>query len=378
MKKFIVWLLVLVMGLSLLAGCGQSKPAKQTEDQKEEAAVSEPAEEAGDESAEEAEEPADEASEDKPLKAVFFANGNFGDNAYFDGNKAGMDRAGEELGIEVKSIEGGSELADFPAAIEALCESHEYDVIITLTAQTSEIVYNLAEKYPDQDFFVIDDTMAALRPNIYNAQYNQCEGSFLAGALAALVTTDTDMEGVNADKVVGAIGNNDVPVIRDFMDGFEQGVHYIDEDIEVLTAFVGSATDVVKAKDLAQTMYSTQNVDVIFNIAASAGLGILETANEVGKYAIGVDVNQNGLYPGAVLSSMLKNSGDGIFLALKRYQEGTLPMGTTELLSIREGTIGLAKDEYYEQYVPAEIREQIDAIEEKIMNGEIKVESELY
>ena len=309
---------------------------------------------------------------------MLFANGNFGDNAYFDGNKEGMERAGEELGIDVKLIEGGTELADYPAGIEALCESGEYDVIITLTSQTSEIVYDLAEKYPDQDFFVIDVIMDEVRPNIYNVQYNQCEGSFLAGALAALVTTNTDMEGINADKVVGAIGNNDVPTIRDFMNGYTQGVHYIDEEIEVLTSFVGSTSDIVKAKDLALTMYNTQNADVIFNIAASGGLGILETASEVGKYAIGVDINQNGLYPGAVLSSMLKNSGDGIFLALQKYQNGELEMGTTELLGLKEGTVGLAKDEYYEQYVPEDIRQQLEDIEAKLISGEIEAVSELY
>ena len=126
------------------------------------------------------------------------------------------------------------------------------------------------------------------------------------------------------------IGVMDSPTINDFYDGYEQGAHYVDSEIEVLKSYVGDSVNAPKAKELAMAMYNSQNADIIFNVGASAGLGTLEAGNEAGKYTIGVDVNQNGLYPGSVLTSMLKTSGQGIFNAIEMYQKGELKMGTSE------------------------------------------------
>ncbi len=319
-----------------------------------------------------------ESEEKETLSVVFYANGSFGDNAYFDGNKEGVLRAEKELGVKAKLIEGGSDQADYQPAIEALAVSGEYDIIVTLTGKTSDIVLELADKYPEQDFFVMDTTMTEVRPNIFNAMYNQCEGSFLAGAFAALVTTSTELEGSNPDKVIGFIGVMDSPTINDFYDGYEQGAHYVDSEIEVLKSYVGDAVNAPKAKELAMAMYNSQNADIIFNVGASAGLGTLEAGNEAGKYTIGVDINQNGIYPGSVLTSMLKTSGTGIYNAIELYQKGELEMGTSQLWGIKENCIGLATDELYEQYVPDSIKQEMEKITTALMNGEIEVKSELY
>ena len=314
-----------------------------------------------------------ESEEKETLSVVFYANGSFGDNAYFDGNKEGVLRAEKELGVKAKLIEGGSDQADYQPAIEALAVSGEYDIIVTLTGKTSDIVLELADKYPEQDFFVMDTTMTEVRPNIFNAMYNQCEGSFLAGAFAALVTTSTELEGSNPDKVIGFIGVMDSPTINDFYDGYEQGAHYVDSEIEVLKSYVGDAVNAPKAKELAMAMYNSQNADIIFNVGASAGLGTLEAGNEAGKYTIGVDINQNGIYPGSVLTSMLKTSGTGIYNAIELYQKGELEMGTSQLWGIKENCIGLATDELYEQYVPDSIKQEMEKITTALMNGEIEV-----
>lgn len=178
------FLTVVLLTTALMTGCGQKEAGEtKTEEVKTEETKADETEPAETEST---------GTEDKePLSVVFYANGNFGDNAYFDGNKEGVLRAEKELGVKVKLIEGGSDQADYQPAIEALAVSGEYDIIVTLTGKTSDIVLELADKYPEQDFFVMDTTMTEVRPNIFNSMYNQCEGSFLAGAFAALVTTST-------------------------------------------------------------------------------------------------------------------------------------------------------------------------------------------
>ncbi len=148
------------------------------------------------------------------------------------------------------------------------------------------------------------------------------------------------------------MGVMESPIINDFFKGYKDGVNYIDPTIEVVTAYIGSSTDAPKAKELALAMYEKQKADIVFNVGASAGLGTLEAGSSVGKYTIGVDKNQNGIYPGSVLTSMIKKSGEGLFRALKRYQSGELKMGTQEVLGIGEDCIGLAKDDLYKKYVP--------------------------
>lgn len=316
----------------------------------------------------------DESSSEDKLSVGYYVNATLGDKSFFDSVKRGVDQAVEELGYEAKVVEGGTNQADWPAGIESMVASNDYDVVLVGTSQTTEIVTDLAERYPDQKFIFFDDTITDL-DNVYSMTYSQSEGSFLAGAFAALVTTSTELEAANPDKKVGFIGGMDIPIINDFLSGYEQGAKYIDPDIEVVSSFIGDFADAPKAKELALAQYNSQNVDIVYQVAAAAGLGVLEAGNEQGKYTIGVDDNQNGLYPGSVLTSMMKKLDTSTFRALEKFKEGSLEFGTTEVLGVNEDGVGLAKDELYEEHVPEDIKKKMVEIEEKIISGEIKVES---
>ena len=317
---------------------------------------------------------ADENSSDDQLTVGYYVNATLGDKSFFDSVKRGVDQAVEELGYEAKAVEGGTNQADWPAGIESMVASNDYDVVLVGTSQTTEIVTDLAERYPDQKIIFFDDTITDF-DNVYSMTYSQSEGSFLAGAFAALVTTSTELEAANPDKKVGFISGMDIPIINDFLASYEQGAEYIDPDIEVVSSFIGDFADAPKAKELALAQYNSQDVDIVYQVAAAAGLGVLEAGDELGKYTIGVDDNQNGLYPGSVLTSMMKKLDTTTFRALEKFKEGSLEFGTTEILGVNEDGVGLAKDELYEEHVPESIKEKMAEIEEKISSGEIKVES---
>ncbi|CAM3387794.1 BMP family lipoprotein [Marinicrinis lubricantis] len=311
---------------------------------------------------------------EKAIKVGYYVNATLGDKSFFDSVQRGLERAEIELGVEGKTIEGGSNQADWAAGIESMVASKEYDVILVGTSQTTEIVADLAQRYPDQQFIFFDDAISDL-PNVYSMTYSQSEGSFLAGAFAALVTTSTELEASNPDKVIGFVGGMDIPVINDFRSGYEQGAKYVDPEIQVVSSFIGDFVDAPKAKELTLAQFNSQNVDVTYQVAAAAGLGVLEAGSEEGKYTIGVDSNQNYLYPGSVLTSMMKNLDTTVLRALSKYIDGTLPFGTVEVLGVQEGGVGLAKDEHFDQYVPQSIKDQMIEIEGKMLSGEIQVES---
>lgn len=310
------------------------------------------------------------------ISAVYFVNSTLGDKSFFDSAQAGMQRAVKELGIKSKTVEGGTNQADWAASLESLVASGNYNVVVVGTSQMSDITIDLAKRYPDVKFIFFDEVIEGV-PNVYSMLYSQSEGSFLAGAFAALVTTNTELKGANPEKVVGFVGGMDIPIINDFRAGYEQGAHYVDPDVKVVTSYVGDFSNAPKGKELALAQINSQKADIVFNVASAAGLGGLEGANEKGVYSIGVDSNQNPLYPGSVLTSMMKNVDQSIFRAFELMLKDELKFGTNEVLGMKEGGVGLAKDELYEQHVPQSIKDKMTEIEDKLSKGEIKVESAL-
>ncbi|CAM4337945.1 BMP family ABC transporter substrate-binding protein [Paenibacillus alkaliterrae] len=314
------------------------------------------------------------ANEPEKIKAVFYVNGTLGDKGFFDSTERGMQKAGKELGIEVKTVEGGTNQADWAAGVESLVSSKKYDVVVAGTSQMVDIAKDIANRYPDQKFIFFDEIVTDV-PNIYSMLYSQSEGSFLAGAFAALVTTSKELKAANADKVIGFVGGMDVPIINDFKAGYEQGAQYVDPDVEVVASYIGDFANAPKGKELTLSQYNAQKVDIVYQVAGGGGLGVLEAGNALGKYTIGVDANQNPLYPGSVLTSMLKNIDASVFRALDLYKQGKLPFGTNEVLGIKEGGVGIAKDDLYNSHVPQAIQDKMIEIEKKMESGEIQVKS---
>ncbi|MFA5469050.1 MAG: BMP family ABC transporter substrate-binding protein, partial [Sphaerochaetaceae bacterium] len=182
-------------------------------------------------------------------------------------------------------------------------------------------------------------------------------------------------------KRIGFIGGMDIPVINDFMVGYRQGAKSIDPQIETLVAYVGNFDDPAKAKELTLAMFD-QGVDVAFNGAAQAGLGLLDAGAERKRYTIGVDSDQYLLYKDSnperasfIVTSMLKNVGESIFRGLEMHIAGTLPYGKVENLGIEEKAVGLADNENFRKVVPQEFIDKIKEAEEGIKSGRIVVDT---
>ncbi|MFB9324589.1 BMP family protein [Paenibacillus aurantiacus] len=308
------------------------------------------------------------------VKVAYYVDGMLGDKGFFDSAQRGVDKAAKELGMDVKTVEGGTNQADWAAGLESLVASNKYDVIVVGTSNMTDIVRELAPRYPDEKFIYFDDNIGDI-PNIYSMLYAQSEGSFLAGAFAALVTESTELAAANPEKTIGFIGGMDIPIINDFKAGYEQGAKYVDPDVKVVSSYVGDFANAPKGKELALAQMNGQQADIVFQVAGGAGLGTLEAGNEAGKYTIGVDSNQNALYPGSVLTSMMKNIDASVFRALELFQQGKLEFGKNEVLGIEEGGVGLAKDDLYASKVPQSIQDRMAEIEAKVASGEIKIDS---
>ena len=309
------------------------------------------------------------------LKIAAVVNGNLGDKSFFDSLEKGLQDLKEKHGFEIKIIETGFDETKWePAIIDA--SEEDWDIIIAGTWQMADYVSKVADQYPEKKYIVYDTTVDyenGANSNVYSIEYKQNEGSYLAGALAAHLT--------ETDKL-GFVGGLDIPVINDFLVGYIDGAQSVNPDIKVATAYIGNFSDTGIAKELGLAQIGL-GVDFVFPSASIAGNGALEAAKDKGVKAIGVDSDQSLLYKESndevmaelISTSVLKEVGNSIIRAIELEMEGKLEWGTGEVLGIKEGAIGIAKSEYYEKNVPADIKEKINEIEEKIKNGEIEVKT---
>lgn len=316
----------------------------------------------------------DSDTNDDALKVCVVYSGNLGDKSYNDSCNIGAARAAEDFGVEIKNLEGTT-ADEWRTNLLSACDEG-YDLIICSSSNLQEYLEEFAPMYPDTKFAIIDTTVEA--DNVVSISFAQNQGSFLAGAAAALFTTHSEIEGVNDESVIGWVGGMDIPVLRDFLVGYEQGAKYINPDITVLSSFAGTWNDPLKGKELTLAQYQ-QGADIVMNVASGTGPGILEGAKEAGRYAIGVDLNQDNDQPGSVLTSMVKRVDTACYSVIKSVVEGTFKGGEVSYLDLAAEGVSLTdfsviKEHLGDQF-PEDILTKLEEIQQKIVSGEIVVEN---
>ncbi len=308
----------------------------------------------------------------KKLRVALVYSGNLGDKSFNDSAHAGALKAEKDFGVEVKELES-TQSSEWESNFVA-CASDGYDLVIGVSSQFEDIMKKHCPQYPNVKFAILDDSIPG--DNVISYKFAQNEGSFLAGAAAAMFTTKTDVPGINSQKVIGWVGGMDIPVLHDFFVGYEQGAKYIDPDVKVLQSFAGSFSDPVKGKELTIAQYS-QGADIVMNVASGTGNGILEAAKDKGEFAVGVDSDQDSLYPGSILTSMVKHVDVGTYSAIEAVVKGTFKGNTTTMLNVANGGIQLTDMSVMKKALgdkfPPDILTKIQDITGKIKSGEIKV-----
>ncbi|WP_352400731.1 BMP family ABC transporter substrate-binding protein [Anaerotignum sp.] len=357
MKKLLSMLLASALTVSMLAGCGGSNDATTGTDG------------------------ADAAEGDKKVyKVCNLVNGNLGDKSFFDSAEAGLAKLAADGRIEYTTIEMGGTTEDeakWQGYLEEVSASAEYDLIVCGTYQMPDYLKNVAEQYPDQKYLIYDDTTHVL-PNVANLSYAQNDLGYLVGVYAGAMTTETSLEGINENAVVGFVGGVDSPVINDFLYGFILGAQESNPDIKVDTRYVNSYVDPAKAKELAESMINDKKCDIIWGVAGNSGNGAAEAALETGKaYFIGVDSDQELTFSpemaGITLTSGLKNIGNSIIWFFDEWDAGNAHFGEHTLLGMKEGGIGIVTDKNFDSKTPDAVKEKVAAAIEAVSNGDVVV-----
>lgn len=313
----------------------------------------------------------------KQLKICATLSGMLGDKSYNDKFNEGITKAINDFGVSAKLLEvKGTE--DYESNLTA-CAAGGYDFVIAMGPAYRDLIQVAAKDFPEVKFAITDAIINPAPTNLMSIAFAPNEGQFLVGAAMAMLTTKTDIPGINKEKVVGWITGGESPNINDFWIGFEQGVKYIDPEIEILKGVTGSFADPIKGKEFALAQYE-QGADVIAQVAAGTGLGIIEAANEQKLFVVGVDSNQDNLAPGYVVTSMLKHIDIGVYQAIKSILDGTFKGGGYQYMDLSTGGIALTDYSTFKQFwgdkFPEDIKAKTDELAQKIISGEIKVNTQ--
>ena len=363
MKKFAALLLALVMALSLAACGNQNTPAT-----------------SGSASG------STSGEETNVYNVVYLVNGNLGDKSFFDSAEAGLDQLKADGRITLTTIEMGGLDEDKPKWKDTLYEvsaSGEYDVVICGTYQMPDFLKEVADQYPDQKYVIFDDnTYAGQSANVMNITYKQNDMGYLMGIFAATLTTDTSIEKINEDAVIGFVGGVDSPVINDFLIGYIEGAKSVNPDIKVDVRYTNDYVDTAIAKEYGLSMINDNKCDLIWGVAGNAGNGAAEAALETGKaYFLGVDSDQELTFgadlAAITLTSGLKNIGNSLIWVFDELDAGNEHWGTEVSLGLAEGGVGIVTDKNFATFANDDLKAAITAAEEAIKAGDVVVDSAL-
>jgi basic membrane protein A and related proteins len=292
--------------------------------------------------------------------AIIFDLGGKFDKSFNESAFAGATRWAEETGGTFAETELQSD-AQREQALRRFAEAGNNPIVMAGFSFANALT-TVAPDYPDTKFVIIDMVVDA--PNVRSVVFNEHEGSYLVGMLAAMASKS---------GTVGFIGGMDIPLIRKFACGYAQGVMAVNPDATVIANMTGTTpaawNDPVKGSELTLAQIS-QGADVVYAAAGGTGVGVLQTAADSNILSIGVDANQNYLHPGQVLTSMMKRVDNAVYQA---FTDGPELATGFNVMGVGNQGVGYALDEFNQPLITAEMQAAVDAAAAAIADGSLAV-----
>ena len=327
------------------------------------------------------------AQKTSDVKACMVSDeGGFDDQSFNQSGKEGLDRAGTELGVEVKTAESKSD-GDYQVNTDAMIQDG-CDLIIGVGYKLATVLTTAAQANPDVKFALVDSTFsdnngnAVEVPNGRPLIFNTAEAAFLAGYLSA---------GMTSTGKVGTFGGMEIPTVQIFMEGFAKGVDQYNadngSDVKVLGwddkthkgSFVGDFSSVDKGQQMTNQLIS-QGADIIMPVAGPVGAGTIAainaSANADKLKAVWVDADgqlSNG--DKHIMTSVMKQIGNSVFDTVKAVQDGTFD-SSPYIGTLSNDGVSLAPFYDFDSQIPQELKTKLDDLKQKIVSGSLDVSTE--
>jgi len=306
--------------------------------------------------------PAGHVAAQEFVPAIVFDMGGKFDKSFNEAAYAGAERFKKETAIAYREFEVTNE-AQREQALRNMARRGS-QVVVGIGFSQASGMERVAREFPNLKFAIVDAVVDL--PNVQSIVFKEHEGSFLVGMAAAMASKTGK---------IGFVGGMDIPLIRRFALGYEEGAKYVNAKIEIYRNMTGTTpaawNDPTRGGELARSQFD-RGADVIYAAAGATGLGVLQAAKDKGRLAIGVDSNQNHIHPGSVLTSMIKRVDLAVYEAFKAARDGTWKAGVRSL-GVAEGGVGFSLDQYNRGLITAEMEKRLQQARVDIVAGKIKV-----
>lgn len=305
------------------------------------------------------------------LSAVYVSTGPIGVNPFLQLIAQGLEEGGTECGVETRVVES-ADMPSFEDNLQATLEEG-HDLIVTNSFDSVDAVTRLSADNPDQQWALVDIGIED-NANVRGLVFKEHEGTYLLGAIFGLLATG-DYEGYPQSDVIGAVGAVDLPFVRRWYVGFEEGVKAVNPDAEVLLGWATGFNDPATSKELALAQHE-EGAEYIFSFAAAGNSGVFEAAAQEDFFTSGVDTDQRTLDPEHIIESMVKRTDVGVLDAVCDLAAGEFAGGFAAY-GLAEGGVGpafLVLDQLDPpSALPDEVQEQVRDLADQIVSGEIIV-----
>ena len=286
---------------------------------------------------------------DKTKVTLVLSTGGVNDQSFNQSAWEGAKEAEKELGVEVSYLESKSD-SEYIQNIETAIDN-DSDLVIGVGFQMGDAIKEVAEAYPEQNFAIIDSTYEEIPENVRPILFNEEQAGYAVGLIASQMTKT---------GTVGFIGGIDIPSCSNFGVGFKKAIEEENKNNKVLVQYTNSFTDAAKGRVVAEQMIK-DGADILFMAAGGGNSGILEVAKENNIKVIGVDMPNSYLSPKHVITSALKNVGEGVKLTIKDFTEDKFVGGEAKIYDLSNGGVGFEKTDLLSDEI-------IEYVENKIKN----------
>ena len=299
------------------------------------------------------------AEKDEAIKVAMALTGSKTDGGWNQTAYNGLVQIEEKLDAEVTFSEN-VKASDYERVLRDYAKDGN-DVVIGHGYEFSDAAMAVGDEFPDV-FFIVTSTTVTNDKNVGSINNNYLQAGFLQGAFAALMTKS---------NVVAGVGGMEIPPIVNDLKGFVAGAKYINPSIKALTVSTGSFDDANKSKEQALA-FINQGADIVMVDADHAGRGVYVAAEEKGVWAIGSIAAEYDAYEKSLIACATADMATAIFQTVEKIDKGTYKAGF-ELLGVKTGIVDFTFSPALDSQIPAEVKDKIADIKEKLASNEIDV-----
>lgn len=292
------------------------------------------------------------------FKVALLTPGPISDKSWNGGAYAGLMAIRDSLGAQVSHIQTKT-----PAEFDENFRQYGakgFDLVFGHGFEFQDAALRVAPAFPNTVYVTTSGTSVA--KNVAGGEFAFEEASYLAGLVAGRMTRS---------NMLGMIGGTELPPVKRSFEAFEQGARAVNPNIRVIVSYIGNWDDASAGKEQAIVQIS-RGVDIIFQNADAAGLGVFQAVKEAkGVRIIGSNANQNDIAPANTIGSVVIDLPHAFLLIAREVRKEGFT-GKVFSLGLHDDVVTFVPNPALSGSIPAESLSLVDSVRREMIAGTFK------